>query len=106
MPIRDHWLPENPAVRDGKLPMPAGMQGSKPAGRQPRPSAAKRLYGRRWRAAARAYLREYPTCSHCGEPAACVDHVIPHRGDLELFWDRRNWQALCWSCHSSKTRRE
>ena len=36
-------------------------------------------------------------------PATVVDHIIPHRGDKKLFWDERNWQALCESCHNHKT---
>ena len=35
-----------------------------------------------------------------------VDHIIPHRGDQKLFWDKSNWQALCHRHHSMKTRRE
>ena len=35
-----------------------------------------------------------------------VDHIVPHRGDPRLFWDEENWQALCHSCHSKKTRNE
>ncbi|MFG1378079.1 HNH endonuclease [Xanthobacter autotrophicus] len=27
-----------------------------------------------------------------------VDHIIPHRGDKALMWDRSNWQALCPTC--------
>ena len=34
------------------------------------------------------------------EPADTVDHIKPHRGDAELFWDRDNLQSLCHSCHS------
>ena len=32
-------------------------------------------------------------------PARVVDHIRPHRGDVELFWDRSNWQPLCKPCH-------
>jgi len=35
--------------------------------------------------------------------ARIVDHVIPHRGDQELFWDTSNWQPLCKRCHDVKT---
>ena len=36
------------------------------------------------------------------EPSNVVDHIVPHRGDQELFWDvANNWQALCRQCHSS-----
>ena len=38
--------------------------------------------------------------------ATVVDHVVPHRGDEQLFWDRSNWRALCKRCHDQKTRRE
>jgi 5-methylcytosine-specific restriction protein A len=36
-------------------------------------------------------------------PAVHVDHIKPHGGDLALFWDPKNWQGLCGSCHSTKT---
>ncbi|PAU94052.1 HNH endonuclease, partial [Paracoccus salipaludis] len=35
-----------------------------------------------------------------------VDHVVPHRGDPERFWDQDGWQPLCASCHSRKTAAE
>jgi 5-methylcytosine-specific restriction protein A len=38
--------------------------------------------------------------------ATDVDHIVPHRGDKKLFWDESNWQALCHSHHSIKTRNE
>lgn len=33
--------------------------------------------------------------------ATVVDHVKPHRGDLELFLDRTNLQSLCKPCHDA-----
>ena len=35
-----------------------------------------------------------------------ANHIIPHKGDQALFWDRSNWQTLCRSHHSAKTARE
>lgn len=35
-----------------------------------------------------------------------VDHVVPHRGDLGLFWDRSNWQTLCPDHHDRAKQRE
>ena len=35
-----------------------------------------------------------------------VDHIIPHKGNLELFWDEDNLQALCKPCHDRKTAKE
>ena len=28
-------------------------------------------------------------------PCEVVDHIVPHKGDTALFWDRANWQAAC-----------
>ena len=76
-----------------------------------RPSAAARGYGARWRRARRAFLARHPLCARCAArgrlaPATVVDHVTPHRGDPGLFWDERNWAALCKPCHDAKTTRE
>lgn len=38
--------------------------------------------------------------------ATIVDHIIPHKGNMELFWDRDNWQAMSKECHDKKTARE
>ena len=37
--------------------------------------------------------------------ATVVDHIVPHRGDMRLFWDTKNWQAMAKSCHDRKTAR-
>src|SRR5688572_26123266 len=73
-----------------------------------RGNSTKRGYGARWNAEARAYLASHGNCVMClreGKhlPAQVVDHVVPHQGNMRLFWDRSNWQALCKSHHSSKT---
>jgi 5-methylcytosine-specific restriction protein A len=39
-------------------------------------------------------------------PANVVDHIKPHQGDEELFWDRNNWQAMNKICHDKKTVKE
>ena len=38
--------------------------------------------------------------------AEVVDHIIPHRGDMMLFWDSRNWQGLTKADHDRKTATE
>jgi 5-methylcytosine-specific restriction enzyme A len=47
------------------------------------------------------------TCQQRGilEPATDVDHIVPHRGDPDRFWDRENLQGLCRGCHAAKTGR-
>jgi 5-methylcytosine-specific restriction protein A len=76
-----------------------------------RGSAHSRGYGSTWRRARAAYLNEHPLCIECESnkvlaPATEVDHIIPHRGDMVLFWDETNWQPLCKPHHSAKTMRE
>lgn len=66
-----------------------------------RPNASQRGYDRAWEKARRDYLATHPYCVMCGQPASTVDHIVPHRGDRALFWNRRNWQALCTRCHNS-----
>lgn len=69
-------------------------------------SAAERGYTSRWQRISKQYLRQHPLCTRCGRPAQVVDHIVPHRGREQLFWDERNWQALCKACHDKKTGKE
>lgn len=75
-----------------------------------RGSSSKRGYGYRWQKARAGFLRKHPLCLHCEQEgrvttATEVDHIVPHRGDKSLFWDRSNWQPLCKTHHSRKTAR-
>lgn len=65
-----------------------------------------RLYGRRWREARKQFLMRNPCCKMCASvgktvAANVVDHIVPHKGDETLFWDRSNWQPLCTHHHNS-----
>lgn len=58
--------------------------------------------------ASRRYLRDNPLCVMCKNngrfvEATVVDHIVLHRGNQKLFWDKNNWQALCKPCHDKKT---
>lgn len=73
-----------------------------------RESAYKRGYNHRWRKARQTFLRRNPLCVSClrleiVRESSEVDHIVPHRGCQEKFWDSKNWQALCKQCHSRKT---
>ncbi len=64
-----------------------------------------------WKRARRRFLAENPLCVECtreGRTTAAteVDHIVPHKGNRELFWDCGNWQPLCKECHSAKTMTE
>lgn len=67
-----------------------------------RGNANHRGYNRKWRRAAAAWLAAKPLCG-CGRMATVVDHIVPHRGDMDLFWDSDNWQTMCKGCHDRKT---
>lgn len=61
-------------------------------------------YNSRWQKARAGFLKAHPLCVLCLKrgrvtPATVVDHITPHRNDMELFWDSDNWQALCKQCH-------
>lgn len=62
----------------------------------------------RWRNISKKFLTKNPLCVNCLKNGIIksseeTDHILPHRGDKEKFWDQKNWQALCKVCHSKKT---
>lgn len=63
----------------------------------------------RWKKRRRVQLRQHPLCKLCEQlhglivPASVVDHVVPHRGDRELF-ENGELQSLCVKCHDSVKR--
>lgn len=76
-----------------------------------RPAGRPRLYDARWRAESKAFLKVHTHCAYCLERnkrvrSTIVDHKIPHRGDIRLFWDKRNWQPMCRTCHDAAKQRE
>ena len=77
-----------------------------------RGSARARGYSAKWDRAAKAFRLSNPVCVGCaavGRTTASqlVDHIEPHRGNEQLFWDMSNWQALCrWHHDAIKARLE
>lgn len=76
-----------------------------------RGNSHQRGYDHEWRKAREEHLDAEPLCRECDKrrmitPATVVDHIEPHKGNKKLFWDRTNWQSLCYSCHSRKTATE
>lgn len=71
-------------------------------------SAAGRWYGYAWRKASKQFLQANPLCEKCKQQGKyvrvmVVDHVVPHRDDEKLFWDRGHWQPFCKKHHDQKT---
>ena len=76
---------------------------------------------RAWQRAAAAWLQQYPLCALClargqinarsiadecsTQRTLVVDHIEPHRGNVNLFWDQNNWQTLCRLCHDIEKQR-
>lgn len=83
-------------------------------GHSPEAEPLRRLYSTaRWRRLRKAVIvRDNFTCRCCGVFEAdssklVADHIKPHRGDLDLFWDEDNLQTLRASpCHNAKKQRE
>lgn len=70
-----------------------------------RPTAHARGYDTKWQKEKSAWLAKpgnrLCACG-CGRTANMVDHIIPPKGDMKLFWDRSNWQAMHSSCNTRK----
>ena len=76
-----------------------------------RPSPSARGYDARWQRFRASFLASHPLCVMCLKQglttaATVVDHIIPHRGDRELFWREGNHQALCKTHHDSAKKAE
>lgn len=76
-----------------------------------RGTRTQRGYDNRWIRARSLHLARHPFCVHCAAEgvktlATELDHIIPHRGDMRLFWDTTNWQGLCTYHHRIKTASE
>ena len=74
-------------------------------------TASQRGYGYKWQKAREQHLQAHPLCVMCQADgrvteATVVDHVVAHRGDQSVFWDRSNWQSLCATHHSKDKQRE
>ena len=75
----------------------------------------RRLYKTpRWQARRARQLSTEPLCRTCASrgrttAATVADHIIPHRGDVTLFWEG-DLQSLCdvepFRCHSRLKQRE
>ena len=78
-------------------------------GKEQRPEWKDRFYGREWHGYSARFIARAKWCADPDKVhsipvlAEVVDHIVPHRGDYGLFWDYRNHQVLCKSCHSRKT---
>lgn len=59
-----------------------------------------------WHKAQAEYIAEHQCCVSCDkrrliQVADVVGHVVEPKGNSVLFWDMRNWQALCNVCNKA-----
>lgn len=76
---------------------------------QRRGSARERGYDGRWEKARAEHLARNPLCVCClahgiTASAQVLDHIVPHKGNQQLFWDPANWQGLCEWCDKNLKR--
>ena len=81
----------------------------RPSWRGDKRGSTERGYGYAWQQARLRFLQAHPLCVMCQDmnpprvtAAEVVDHIIPHKGDQELFWNESNWQSLCFSHHNGE----
>lgn len=81
-----------------------------------RGSSTERGYDSRWRKMSEMWRRgwnpdgkHHPEQLFCANPfgdhselkkAECVDHIIPHKGDMVAFWNYSLWRSLCLPCNT------
>lgn len=96
-------------TREGRCP--AHQQQKRQDAERLRATRTERGYSNVWYRASVGFLRSHPLCVRCQEQgrytaATVTDHIVPHKGDMVLFWDKANWQPLCKPCHDTKTATE
>lgn len=72
----------------------------------PRPTATQRGYDGAWAKAKAGFLAKHPFCAKCAAhgrvtKAEAVDHIVAHKGNMRIFWDKANWQPLCGPHHNA-----
>lgn len=71
----------------------------------------RRLYRTaRWARMREQKKDEAPFCVDCEAEGKLtvwteLDHQVPHRGDLDIFWDYENLRGRCREHHQAKTAR-
>jgi len=63
-----------------------------------------------WRSLRKKILKEHPYCYKCGisikEAELDIHHIVPARGNIDLFYDESNCIPICKSCHRIITAKE
>lgn len=91
-------MPEMPKTfRHPHLPEPTD---SRKRYDRERGTARQRGYTSKWDKASAAFLKRHTICPACEaagilQRSEVTDHIVPHKRDQKLFWERKNWQPCC-----------
>ena len=55
---------------------------------------------KQWNNLRYSFISKNPKCFTCSRPSSVVDHIVAHKGKLDLFWDEQNYMPLCSACHN------
>jgi 5-methylcytosine-specific restriction protein A len=74
-------------------------------------TSTQRGYGYAWQKARAEHLYNNPVCVMCDAEgivriATVVDHIDPHRGNMDVFWDMARWRSLCKPHHDSDSQKK
>jgi 5-methylcytosine-specific restriction endonuclease McrA len=84
---------------------------AQPSWRSDKRKTVERGYGGKRQRERVAFLNTNRLCERCEKlgkmtPSTVANHRIPHRGDMKLFWDRKNWEPACKPHHGDIQREE
>ena len=86
-----------------------------------KPEYSKLYHTQRWIKQSNLFREKNPLCVAClqygiitdcqgkdknGRPKGATDHIVPHKGNKRLFFDKTNWQTLCLMHHNQKSAKE
>lgn len=98
--LEGYYCPKHKAIADQRKKDRKIFTGTK----RDRSGSYHQLYNSvKWRKISKEFLAKYNVCVICGAKATIADHITPHRGNEDLFYDTNNLQPMCWSCHTRKT---
>lgn len=61
------------------------------------------MYSKEWINYRFRFLHHNPNCYCCVNKSSVVDHIVAHKGNLDLFWNITNFIPLCNICHNTIT---
>lgn len=60
-------------------------------------------YDRDWELYRWRFLHHNPSCYICGRKAGVVDHILAHKGDMNIFKNLKNHMPVCTEDHNFLT---